>query len=128
MTAIGEKGRLGPGESWRRAMEQVHKLHAAGAKKRYRVTARLVEPGWWAYSAQKTLADIPLPGAQANKLATTLPRCAQRARGRHGGGSKVAWPTRELARQAAAALKCKVYECKLPAPAIGRHWHLTRAE
>jgi len=138
VTAIGENGRMPPGESWRRAMDKVVELHARGAKRRYRVRGRLVEPGWWAYEAVKisekplTLAQEmqaasakPLTREQVAGLAAQLPRCAQRAKALHGGDSKAAWPSQGLAHRAAEALGQSVYECKLPAPALGRHWHLT---
>jgi len=134
MTAIGENGRLAPGESWQRAMDHVAQQFARGAKRRYRVEARLVEPGWWAYNAVKLPKDrpglaatepLPMTQERLDDLAAQLPRCAARAKGSHGGGSKVAYPRERLARQAADFLGQRAYPCPLPAPAIGEHWHTT---
>jgi hypothetical protein len=139
MVEVGQYGRLPPGESWQRAMDRVRQLHAEGAKRRYRVTGRQVEPGWWTYRAVKISPsreaykdDVrdrngvkPLTRQRAAQLAAKMPRCAQRARAHHGGDSKVAWPTLALAWRVADVLGGSAYECKLPAPAIGQHWHTT---
>jgi len=119
-------------------MAEVAELHANGAKRRYRVTGRQVEPGWWAYSAKKIgteLVGLParlrgaagqmLTRAHIAELAPQLPRCVQRARERHGGGTKVAWPSRALAERVAETVGGSAYRCQLSAPAIGEHWHVT---
>lgn len=151
MTAIGEKGRLAPGESWRRAMGQVHQLHRDGSKRRYRVRGWQVEPGWWAYQVSKhpsgrflryvaTLDEMvhrrspgpskpqPMTRGRIAELSARLPRCAQRARSLHGGDSKVAWPSKGMAWEVASALGHHAYPCDLPAPAIGEHWHTSRSK
>lgn len=128
MTAVGENGRMPPGESWRRALAEANALHAQGSKRRYRIRSRLVEPGWWAYEAVPhgripTPEQVPLTRDDVAVLSRLYPRCAQRARECHGGGSKVAWTDQNLARRVAEALGQGMYLCKLPAPAIGEHWH-----
>lgn len=141
MTAIGENGRLPPGESWRKAMDQVERARRDGSKRRYRVRGWQVEPGWWAYQVSKVPSDRflryvaglgverpaqpPLSGAQVAVLALEMPRCVERARKSHGGSTKVAWPSAAMAERVAAALGQSAYRCKLPAPAIGDHWHTT---
>lgn len=129
-TPIGEKGRLPPGESWRRALDLVAGRLAQGSKKRYRIVGRQIEPHWWAYDVRiiKELPPVkktepPMSAARVAELAAGMPRCAQRARSRHGGDSKVAWTSQHLATRVAVFLGHAVYECQLPAPAIGRHWH-----
>jgi hypothetical protein len=101
-TPIGTAGRMPPGESWRRAMELVARRLTQGSKKRYQIYGRRIA-----------------------ELSRSLPRCAQRSRAHHGGDSKVAWPTGALADEVARFLGGSAYRCKLPAPAIGEHWHLT---
>jgi hypothetical protein len=136
VTEIGQNGRLPPGEGWARAMAKVADLHARGSKRRYRVRGRLVEPGWWRYEAVKgpprarggsdARPDLPpLTRQVIAQMAVGLPRCAQRARSTHGGDSKVAWPSKGLAWRVANALGHTAYQCTLPAPAIGEHWHTT---
>lgn len=134
MTEPGTLGRSAPGESWKRAMALVAARHAAGSKRRYRVAARLIEPGWWVYEVSKIARDdhrpvkaapVELTRHELAELATTLPRCAQRAHIDRGGNSKVAWPSADLAGQMARALGVRAYPCRLPAPAIGKHWHVT---
>lgn len=129
-TPIGEKGRMPPGESWRRAMDTVAERLAMGSKKRYRVVGRRIEPHWWAYDVRYVKdpppvkkGDPPMSVARIAELARDMPRCAQRARSHHGGDSKVAWTSQHLATRVAVFLGHTVYECQLPAPAIGRHWH-----
>lgn len=132
-TPIGEKGRVPPGESWRRAMADVNGRLAMGSKKRYRVVGRRIEPHWWAYDVRTIPGErkdlkprrggAPLSVARIAELARDMPRCAQRARSHHGGDSKVAWTSRHMATQVAVFLGHTAYQCQLPAPAIGRHWH-----
>lgn len=131
-----EPRRSAPGESWRRAMELVAERRAAGSKKRYQVYGYQVAPGWWAYSIRRAgsrrvpppKADRPVRPMDAEtleRLGRDLPRCAQRARASHGGGSKLALPSAGLAWRVAEYLGGKSYRCTLPAPAIGEHWHVT---
>jgi hypothetical protein len=131
-TPIGEKGRMPPGESWRRAMDTVAERLAMGSKKRYRVVGRRIEPHWWAYDVRHVKEPPPtsvkkseprMSGALIATLARDMPRCAQRARSHHGGDFKVAWTSQHLATRVAVFLGHTVYQCQLPAPAIGRHWH-----
>lgn len=134
-TPIGEKGRMPPGESWRRAMATVNARLAQGSKKRYRIVGRRIEPHWWAYDVRtvpgerKDLkpkeAEEPLSVALVARITRDLPKCAQRARSRRGGDFKVAWTDHVQAVKVAVFLGQVVYECQLPAPAIGRHWHLS---
>ncbi len=134
MTEVGEKGRTPPGESWRRARDEVIKLHRRGARHRYRIKSRLIEPGWWTYDFVKAgridedanpahTAPVPMTQERLDELSSHLPRCAQRARSERGGRTKVAWPREKLAHQAAEFLGQDLYLCTLPAPAIGEHWH-----
>lgn len=143
MTAVGENGRLPPGESWRKAMDQVERARRDGSKRRYRVRGWQVEPGWWAYQVSKVPSERflryvaglgaarpekpPLTGAQVAVLAMEMPRCAQRAKASHGGETKVAWPSAAMAQRVADALRQDAYRCDLPAPAIGEHWHTATA-
>ena len=137
-TPVGEKGRLPQGESWQRALDTVRQRLAQGSKSRYRIRGRRIEQDWWAYEATRISTWVPpvkTPGKARSltkedvaELALTLSRCAQRARAMHGGETKVAWPTQALAYRAAAAIGGRVYECPLPAPAIGRHWHITTSK
>lgn len=129
-TPIGEKGRMPPGESWRRAMDEVSDRLAKGSKKRYRITGRQIEPHWWAYDVRYVKEpppvkeiEPPMSVDRVAELARGMPRCAQRSRKHHGGDSKVAWTSQHLATRVAIFLGHTVYECQLPAPAIGRHWH-----
>jgi hypothetical protein len=129
-TPIGQNGRMPPGESWRRAMELVAERRAAGARRRYRVYGRRVEQGWWAYEVGHVkeappakVPEPPMSRALVATLARDMPRCAQRARSHHGGDFKVAWTSQHLATRVAVFLGHTVYQCQLPAPAIGRHWH-----
>lgn len=129
-TPIGEKGRMPTGESWRRAMETVRERIAQGSKKRYRIVGRRIEPHWWAYDVRVVKdpppvkkGEPPMSVARIAEMAREMPRCAQRARSHHGGDSKVAWTSQHLATRVAVFLGHTVYECQLPAPAIGRHWH-----
>lgn len=129
-TPVGVNGRLPPGESWRRALGEVADKFAGGAKRRYRIRGRQIEPGWWAYEVSKEARPPYVPkflrAVTVSELAEGLPRCAQRAAERHGGGTKVAWPTRAMAQRAVELTgKGRAYLCKLPAPAIGEHWHHT---
>lgn len=129
-TPVGVNGRLPPGESWRRALGEVAKKFADGAKRRYRIRGRQIEPGWWAYEVSKEPKPRYVPkfirATTLTELAEGLPRCAQRATERHGGGTKVAWPNRAYAERAVElAGKGRAYPCDLPAPAIGKHWHHT---
>lgn len=121
-----------PGESWRRAMDLVAERHAAGSKKRYRVFGYKIDDSWWAYSFRQVsrpphvkTEPIRIDAQKLTELLTTLPRCAQRARRAHGGGSKLAIPDERLARALAEYLSARPYRCTLPAPAIGEHWHLS---
>lgn len=134
MTEPGALGRSVPGESWKRAMQVVAERHAAGSKRRYRVASRMIEPGWWVYEVSKVSRPYvpppvagpePLTQRELDELAMTLPRCAQRAAADRGGNSKVAWPSAELAGQMARMLGQRAYLCSLPAPAIGKHWHVS---
>jgi hypothetical protein len=133
-TPIGSNGRMPPGESWRRAMEEAGRRIAEGSTRRYRVQARRVEPGWWAYELKKVSRNLQVPASmpqtleQLRELHQTLPRCAQRATTRHGGGFKVAYLSEALARRAAELTRGRPYQCKLPAPAIGEHWHHTTSK
>lgn len=132
MTQPGQFGRSAPGESWRRAMEEVAERRAAGAKRRYRVYGRQIEPGWWAYRVSHITGPppvkkepVPLTRDRIAGMAAKLPRCAQRSRANHGGNSKVAWPNAGVAGQVAGFVGGSAYRCQLPAPAIGEHWHVT---
>jgi hypothetical protein len=129
---VGEKGRLPPGESWQRAMDEVNRRLADGSMRRYRVRGRRIEKDWWAYDVaalSKNSPPVKKGGPptreQVARLSQQMPRCAQRARARHGGDSKVAWPTQRLAFEVASVTGGQVYRCQLPAPAIGEHWHIT---
>ena len=131
-TPIGEKGRMPPGESWRRALAEANERLAQGSKKRYRIVGRRIEPHWWAYDLRTVVdgkgprpkkGEAPMSVARVAEMAREMPRCAQRARSHHGGDSKVAWTSQHLATRVAVFLGHTVYECQLPAPAIGRHWH-----
>lgn len=123
-------GRSDPGESWKRAMEEVERRLAEGSGRRYRVYGRRIDEGWWAYHVGSVKppppparASVPMSRARIAEMSRTLPRCAQRARQRHGGETKVAWPDRKTAEAVARFLGAKAYQCQLPAPAIGEHWH-----
>lgn len=70
----------------------------------------------------------PMSRARIAELSRELPRCAQRSRAAHGGDSKVAWPNQNLAGEVAKFLGVHAYECKLPAPAIGQHWHMSTSK
>lgn len=129
-TPIGEKGRLPPGQSWQRAMNEVSRRLAVGSKKRYRIVGRRIEQDWWAYDVRHDPGpppvkepEPPMSVDRVAELARDMPRCAQRARAYHGGDSKVAWTSQHLATRVAVFLGHTVYQCQLPAPAIGRHWH-----
>jgi hypothetical protein len=131
-TPIGTAGRMPPGESWRRAPGRVARRLTQGSKKRYQIYGRRIEPGWWAYDVRIVKgpepagkAPVPMSRDRIAELSRSLPRCAQRSRAHHGGDSKVAWPTGALADEVARFLGGSAYRCKLPAPAIGEHWHLT---
>jgi hypothetical protein len=137
MTAIGEYGRKPPGESWRLAMARAEQLRAEGSKRRYRIRGRRIAPGWWTYEAVKVSRAVaapaprrmppqPMTKQRIAALAATLPRCAQRGRVEHGGGTKVAWP-RRLAWPVANTLGQYAYPCELPAPALGEHWHTSKS-
>lgn len=132
MTEVGELGRLPPGESWRRALAQVERNRACGTKRRYRIRGRLIEPGWWTYEVSKVprVREFlpPFTRREVAELSATLPKCAQRARDVHGGDFKVAWPNRRTAARVAAGVGGTAYQCELPAPAIGPHWHITTSK
>lgn len=132
MIEPGQFGRSAPGESWRRAMEEVAERYAMGGKGRYRVYARQIEPGWWAYEVGKAKAPppsrVPMSKARLDELGRTLPRCAQRSRGIHGGNSKLAMTDERTAQEVAAFLGAHAYRCLLPAPAIGEHWHVSTSK
>lgn len=124
-------GRSAPGESWRRAMAIVAERRAAGSKRRYQVYGYQVDEGWWAYSLRRAPKPPPVLKERApmsthriEHLGRTLPRCAQRASARRGGGSKLALPSEWMAMEMARFLGVGFYRCRLPAPAIGTHWHL----
>ena len=134
-TPVGQKGRLPPGESWRRAMAEVAGRFAQGSRKRYRVRGRRIEDNWWAYSVTraKDLPPVAAPPAPDTRpvhervadMTRGLPRCVQRAKARHGGDFKVAFTDRRIALRVTALTGGVVYPCQLPAPAIGDHWHIT---
>lgn len=135
-TPIGTKGRLPTGESWQRAMDLVAKRLAEGAKRRYRIRGRRIEQDWWAYDVSHAAKEPPpvkepqppMSRARIAEMSVSLPRCAQRARAAHGGGSKVAWPSQAMAWKVAAFLGKHAYQCELPAPAIGQHWHVSTSK
>lgn len=134
-TPIGQHGRLPPGESWCRAMQEVARRRAGGATRRYRVRGYRIEEGWYAYRVVKVARPQPAPPVpepmtreRIAELSAQLPRCAQRSRANHGGNSKVAWPSYALADEVAAFLGFYAYECPLAAPAIGEHWHTSTSK
>jgi hypothetical protein len=131
-TPIGRNGRLAAGESWRRAMEEVARRLADGSTRRYRVRARRIERDWWAYEpiplSRRLRPEPPLTKYVIAELVRAMPRCAQRAVAHHGGNSKVAWREQGTAQRVAAVTGGRVYECDLPAPAIGQHWHITTSK
>lgn len=118
-------------------MDEVNRRIAGGSRKRYRVRGRQIETDWWAYSLDRSPKPAPVVArkevrrdtrpvaVRVAELARGLPRCAQRALSNHGGNSKVAWIDEQVARHVAELTRGKVYRCKLPAPAIGTHWHIT---
>lgn len=132
MIQPGQFGRSAPGESWRRAMEEVAERRAQGSRKRYQVYGRRIDVNWWAYEVRQVGSPapvkkdpVPMSRDRIAELSRDLPRCAQRARSFHGGNSKVAWPNARVAGQVAEFLGGSAYQCQLPAPAIGKHWHVT---
>jgi hypothetical protein len=113
-------------------MALVAERHAQGSKKRYEVYGYQIEPGWWAYSFRRARKpphrsepEVRMTRALIDELTTRLPRCAQRARKSHGGGSKLAITDERLAERMAGFLGVRFYRCQLPAPAIGEHWHMS---
>lgn len=131
----GELGRSEPGQSWRRAMDLVAERHAQGSKKRYQVYGYRIEEGWWAYSFRRARKPphvlnepVRMSRQRIAELGATLPRCAQRARQTHGGGSKLAIPDERTAQAMAGFLGVRFYRCQLPAPAIGEHWHVSTSK
>lgn len=136
-TPVGQRGRLPQGESWQRAMDEGNRRLADGSTRRYLVRGRRIERDWWAYELV-ALPRKPRPVAPKStgvltkenvaELAARMPRCAQRAKASHGGETKVAWRTGALAYRVAATTGGMVYECELPAPAIGRHWHIATSK
>lgn len=129
MIRVGTFGRSAPGESWERAMAEVRRRITGGSRKRYRVRGRRVERDWWVYEVVPVKEPPPEPVVLTReeivRMSQELPRCAQRSREYHGGTSKAAWPTQDLAYQAAKQFGGSAYKCPLPAPAIGKHWHVT---
>lgn len=112
-------------------MGLVAELIAEGSRKRYRVYGYLIDDGWWAYSFQearrppRVLTKVRMSNQVIAELSRTLPRCAQRAAARHGGGSKMAITDERTAQDMAEFLGARSYPCPLPAPAIGKHWHVS---
>lgn len=119
-------------ESWARAMLIAYDRHQRGGK-RQRVYGYPLGDGRWAYTVGHVRRLPPKPAPEPvvitddehfARLADAYPRCAQRARGVRGGGFKVAITDQAVAKAMGAYAAQRVYECDLPAPAIGRHWHL----
>ncbi|MET0916696.1 MAG: hypothetical protein ABWY81_10920 [Jiangellaceae bacterium] len=119
-------------ESWARAMLIAYDRYEKSNGKRQRVRAYSLGDGRWAYEAVKVRRPAPAPKLEPivmtdelfRHLSETLPRCAQRARGFHGGGSKLAITDQRIAAAMGRFARQGVYLCELPAPAIGPHWHL----
>ena len=116
-------------------MALVAERHAAGSKKRYQVYGYQIEPGWWAYSVRRARKPphvlnepVRMSRTVIAELSEKLPRCAQRARASHGGGTKLALPDERTAQAMAAFLGVRFYRCQLPAPAIGEHWHVSTSK
>lgn len=116
-------------------MALVAERHAQGSKKRYEVYGYQIEPGWWAYSFRRARKPPhvrteaqPMSQELIEELSAQLPRCAQRARASHGGGSKLAITDERLAERMAGFLGVRFYRCQLPAPAIGEHWHMSTSK
>lgn len=123
-------------ESWARAMLLAYDAHERTGK-RQRVHGYRWDDGKWAYTVDRArkppptvepLPPIVMTDALFAALSETLPRCAQRARGFHGGGSKLAITEERVARAMAVHVGQRAYVCDLPAPAVGPHWHLSASK
>lgn len=122
-------------ESWARAMLLAYDAYQKTGK-RHRVHGYFVEGVGWAYTIDrarrpphvKKPEPIVMTEDLFRSLSETLPRCAQRARSFHGGRSKMAITDRQVAAAMAQFSRQNFYECDLPAPAIGPHWHLVTSK